>query len=437
MQEMKEQRKTDSYLHHSVKVLTLPLLPLLGFYTHTIRIANLSDMVSDCPVQNRNDQCVHHSVNMTKLQKQCGHASFSVGSCQDRFYDLIVTTKDFLEAVSEHTNVMLVQGVGVGQAVDEFVQTRSRWLIDLMGRRGYERLTSFADPERLALHKELDRIQHRCDNFFYGSLHFHGFGSRWHTMTLALAYSLYHDMTLFIPNEHALFIPITSCTAADMERSFAYNPPVTSIKELNSSTINFKTPLKVDMLASLSNRTIILPKYESKGHYWWRAMLTYYAVRPNHRLRELIRRSSKALPPCIALHVRHSDKITEAQLFDLKDYMAQALQLRATSGASNIYLMTDDERVIESSQDYLPDFLFQYMDMMRSNQGWEKDIDAGLSRERQEEVFLTDLYSAVRCQQSVVTHSSNIGRLIAELSYATRNQEPEVVSLDEHWKMDP
>ncbi|KAF9290020.1 hypothetical protein BGZ68_008101 [Mortierella alpina] len=371
------------------------------------------------------------------LREQCEHIAFSSGNCQDRFYESIITTMDFMEVVSEHTNVMIVQGVDIGQAVDNFVQTRSRWLIDLMGSRGYEKLTSFADTERRALHEELDRLQHRCDNFFYGSLHFHGFGSRWHTMTLALAYSLYYDMTLFIPNEHALFIPITSCTATDMERSFARHPPVTAISDLNSTTVNFETPLKVDMLASLGNRTMILPRYEDKGHYWWRAMLTYYAVRPNYKLRELVRRSSKAVPPCIAIHVRHSDKVQEAHLFDLADYMAQASQLRAKSGASNIYLMTDDQRVIESTQHYLSDFQFRYMELLRSNEGWEKEIDGGLSREKQEEVFLTDLYSAVRCDQSVVTHSSNIGRLIAELSYAIRNSEPDAVSLDEKWKMDP
>ncbi|KAF9954173.1 hypothetical protein BGZ72_004792 [Mortierella alpina] len=414
----------------------LLLVLLQGFYVKTIPITNMAAMLSNCTVQDRENLCVHHSANTADLHEQCGDASFSVGDCRDRFYESIITTKDFLEEVSEHTNVMIVQGVDIGQAVDSFVQARSRWVIDLMGGKGYEKLTSFADAERTALHKELDRIQHRCDNFFYGSLHFHGFGSRWHTMALALAYSLYHDMTLFIPNEHALFIPITSCTEADMDQAFANHPPVTSIHELNNSTINFKTPLEVDMLASLGNRTITLPRFESKGHYWWRAMLIYYAVRPNYKLRELVRRFSKAAPPCIALHVRHSDKITEAELFDLGDYMAQAFQLRATSGASNIYLMTDDERVIESSKNY-SDFQFQYMEMMRSNQGWEKDIEAGLSRSRQEEVFLTDLYSAVRCQQGVVTHSSNIGRLIAELSYAIRNNEPDVVSLDEEWKMDP
>ncbi|KAF9965496.1 hypothetical protein BGZ70_004721 [Mortierella alpina] len=428
------------YGHFGRKLLLACVLLLMmqGLYiTYTIPIANRAVIPHDCPIQSLEDLCVHHSANLANLREQCGSVSFSVSNCQDRFYESIITTKDFLEDVSEHTNVMIVQGVGIGQAVDEFVQTRSRWLIDLMDSRGYERLTSFADAERRTLHDELDRLQNQCDNFFYGSLHFHGFGSRWHTMTLALAYSLYHDMTLFIPNEHALFIPITSCTEADIERSFASHPPVTSIKELNSSTINFKNPLEVDMLAVLGNRTIILPKFESKGHYWWRAMLTYYAVRPNYKLRKLLRRSSKAVPPCIAIHIRHSDKIEEADLFDLTDYMAQAFQLRATSGASNIYLMTDDEKVIESRTQYPPDFQFQCMDMMRSNQGWRKDIDAGLSRDRQEETFLTDLYSAVRCQQSVVTYSSNIGRLMAELSYALRNTEPDVVSLDEKWKMDP
>ncbi|KAF9290021.1 hypothetical protein BGZ68_008102 [Mortierella alpina] len=374
---------------------------------------------------------------MTNLREKCGYITFSGSNCQDRFYESIITTKEFLEVVSEHTNVMIVQGVDIGQAVDNFVQTRSRWLIDLMGSSGYERLTSFADAKRRALHEELDRLQHRCDNFLYGSLHLHGFGSRWHTLTLALAYSLYYNMTLFIPNEQALFIPITWCTATDMERSFARNPPVTAAEELNNSTLNYKNPSEVNLMLTLRNWSTILPRYEDKGHYWWRSMLTYYAVRPNYKLRELVRRSSKAVPPCIAIHVRHSDKYLEADLFDLSDYMAQASQLRAKSGASNIYLMTDDESVVQSTQHYLSDFQFQYMEQIRSNQGWEKDLDAGLTRQKQEEIFLIDLYSAVRCEQSVVTFSSNVGRLIAELSYAIRNREPDVVSLDAQWGMHP
>ncbi|CAO3574141.1 unnamed protein product [Mortierella alpina] len=413
------------------------LLVIQGLYTNMMPNDNLTAMLSDCPVQDHKNLCVHHSVNMTDLHEQCGHVSFSVGHCQDRFYESIITTKDFLENVSEHTNVMMVQGVDIGQAVDQFVQTRSRWLIDLMGRRGYERLTSFVDAERRALHEELDQLQNRCDHFFHALLHDYGFGSRWHSMTLALAYSLYYNMTLFVPNELALFIPITSCTEADMERSFASHPPVMSTKELTRSTINFKTTPEKDITVSLENRTIILPNYESKGLYWWRSMLTYYAVRPNYKLRELLRRSSKALPPCIAIHVRHSDKIEETSLFNLTEYMAQAFQLRATSGASNIYLMTDDGQVIEASTHYPPDFQFQYMNITRSNQGWRKEIYAGLLRKKQEEIFLTDLYSAVRCQQSVVTFSSNVGRLIGELSYALRNTEPEVVSLDVDWRMDP
>ncbi|KAG0196546.1 hypothetical protein BGX28_009999 [Mortierella sp. GBA30] len=330
---------------------------------------------------------------------------------------------------------MVVIGSDIGPALDDFVQTRSRWMIDLMGGRGYEVLTSFADTESLALHKELDDVQHRCERFFNGGINPYGFGSYWHTLGLALAHSLYYDMTFFPHGKHRNFIPMTTCTEEDMERSFAGHPPETNFSRWNVSTINLKSQ-ETDVFKLAHRYLIIKSAYEDKGHFWWRSMLTYYAIRPNSRLRENIRQSSKAVLPCISIHVRHSDKNIEATLIGLADYMERASQYKERTGISQIYLMTDDDAVIQSTRNYTG-FQFQYQDIVRSNKGWEADRDAGLSMDEQEEVFLLDLYSAARCQHNILTYSSNVGRLIGEVSYALGNREPDVASLDESWYMFP
>ncbi|KAI8599636.1 hypothetical protein EDD21DRAFT_355277 [Dissophora ornata] len=326
---------------------------------------------------------------MTHVVELCGAIPMSTSNCQDRVYGIIVTTTEFLEEVSEYTHAMVVQGDDIGRELDDFVQTKSRWMIDAMGGRGYELLTSFVDQERLALQQELDQLQHRCDNFFSGAIHYLGFGAAWHNLGLGLAHGLYYNMTLYTV-EYKNFINITTCTEADLKRSFRAHPPETDFAQWSESTINFRSG-GPDLGGLVPKRNIIKPEYQHKGHFWWRSMLTYYAIRPNSGLRELIRKSSTVKTPCISIHVRHSDKGSESPLIDFSKYMEQAERYRVKTGVSNVYLMTDDDQVIQSTKNY-SDFQFHYQDL---------------------------------------------ARLLAEVAFAIRNREPDVVSLDEPWMLNP
>ncbi|KAG0196545.1 hypothetical protein BGX28_009998 [Mortierella sp. GBA30] len=395
---------------------------------------------SDCPIRVHTDTCVHYAANFSTVEKLCGSAfttnhTISFGRCQDRTYDMILTTTGFMEESSKNTNTMVVLGFGIGAVLDDFVQTRSRWVIDLMGGEGYEVLLSTADTEGLALHKELDDLQRRCERFFNGGINPFGFGSYWHTLVLALAHSLYHDMTLFPPGKLKNFIPITTCTEKDMEISFAAHPPETDFRKWITSTVNYKSE-GADVWDLMRKDHNIKPEYKHKGLFWLRSMLTYYVIRPNSKLREKIRRSSKAVTPCMSIHVRHSDKHLEATQIGLADYMERASQYKEKTGISQIYIMTDDDAVIQSTKSYT-DFQFQYQDIARSNKGWLVDKNEGLSIDKQEEIFLLDLYSATRCQHNILTYSSNVGRLTGEVSYALRKKEPDAVSLDRNWYTEP
>lgn len=259
--------------------------------------------------------------------------------------------------------------------------------------------------------------------------------SAWHNMGLGLAFSLFYNTTLLTPDIHNFFIPMTTCSVGDMERAFLDHPPETDMTRWDHSTVNFKS-LDVDVMDMIKRREIIVPEYKRKGHLWWRSMLTYYAVRPNAHMREKVRALPIIPTPCISMHVRHSDKASEADLIDFSVYMEKVERFRAKSGISAVFVMTDDDRVIESTKDY-PDYQFYYRDMPRSNKGWEADTKAGISREQQEINFLLDIYSAAQCQHSVVTYTSNVGRLVAEVMYAAGNRDPDVVSLDGPWRMDP
>ncbi|KAG0065914.1 hypothetical protein BGZ92_005445, partial [Podila epicladia] len=249
-----------------------------------ISLNELAKSTPNCPISAGMDACVHHGTNIAHLVELCGPITVLVGDCRDRVYRLTVTTKEFLAEVCDYTTIIVVQGIDIGRELDSFVQKRSRWIIDTMGGNGYELLTSFVDKERLALQEDLDRLQHRCTNFFNGAKSFEGFGSHWHTVGLALAFSQYYNMTLYPTSEYANFIPLTS--------------------------------------------------YLSK-------------------------------------------------------YMEHAERYRVKTGVSIVYLMTDDDQVIKSTQDY-SNFQFHYANVARSNKGWSADRDAGSTMEKQEQNFLVD-----------------------------------------------
>ncbi|KAF9999535.1 hypothetical protein BGZ79_006847, partial [Entomortierella chlamydospora] len=355
-----------------------------------------------CPIQHNTDACVHRSANNLDLSTFCGSVTFPVGDCQDREYDLIVTTKDYLKDVSRNTPRMVVLGENVGEDLDHFVQKNSRWIIDVMGGKGYEVLTSSVDPERLAFQKELDRLQHRCTNFFTGAKGTYGFGSNWHTTGLALAHSMYYNMTLYPVDVYNNFIRSTTCTDADMQRAFTAHHPESDFNKWNASTINFKSE-GVDVHHLMWHKEIIKPEFQNKGLFWWRSMLTYYITRPNFKLREAIRQRSTISAPCISIHVRHSDKDTEATLLDFPKYMEVAKEVKAKTGISNIYLMSDDPVVISStkSREYR-NFRFHYMDVPRTNKGWESDAKDGVFK----------VQSVIGSGQTIMYYGKKVGKQV-------------------------
>ncbi|KAG0380815.1 hypothetical protein BGX24_004662 [Mortierella sp. AD032] len=395
---------------------------------------------SVCPLPQGATVCVGSGANKAALVDICGAFSASTGRCQDKTYGSIVTIKDYIDDVSKFTLRIIVQGEGskLGAAVDKFVQTRSRWIVDIMQGDGYELLTTFDDPRRLAFMARLDFIQHRCTNFFNGAINDNGFGSKWHSVALGLSFGLYHDITLVTPEALDNFIPLTSCTEADMERAFEKTPPKHVFTNWTESTINFQTDDGYDLphMSRLSDVKTRTPGFEDKDLFWLRTTVAYYATRPNYQFRKQFRRYSPIQTPCMSIHVRHSDKSEEAPPLEFPDYVIKAEEYRNQTKVSNIYVMSDDGEVIESTKQY-KNFRFQYLEVPRSNQAWYNDQAQGVRLSVLERDFLLGVYAAAQCEHQILTYSSNVGRLIGELSYAIRHKEPSLISLDSKWKMWP
>lgn len=110
----------------------------------------------------------------------CGSIKNTVGHCQDRIYGLTVVPDHLLETMSHHSYKMVleVHNPDLGKELDSFVQRKSRWVIDTVGVKGYEILTTWADKDRVALQNDLDQLQNRCQRFFSGAMNPFGFGKR-------------------------------------------------------------------------------------------------------------------------------------------------------------------------------------------------------------------------------------------------------------------
>ncbi|GJJ74296.1 glycoprotein 6-alpha-L-fucosyltransferase [Entomortierella parvispora] len=420
---------------HNVMLYRLITDKRIEGYTHLKE----AEKRSLCPLPQGDTVCVRTEASKAALVDICGDFPSSIGSCQDQTYGSIVTTKDHIVEVSKNTLRIIVQGEGseLGEAIDKFVQRRSRWMVDILHSGGYELLTTFEDPRRLAYLEQLDSLQHRCTNFFNGAVNGNGFGSKWHTVALGLSLGLYHNMTLVTPEVLNNFIPLTSCTEADMERAFRESPPLHVFADWTESTVNFQTiGSDLNEMVGLSKSMTRTPGFDDKDLFWLRTMVTYYATRPNHQFREQFRRYSPIQTPCMSVHVRHSDKHWEATLLEFPDYIDKAEEYKRQTGVSNIYLMSDDSKVIKSSEEY-KNFRFQYLNVPRPNEAWYTERARGMPMDMLERDFLLDVYAAAQCEHQILTYSSNVGRLIGELSFALRNSGPSLVSLDSEWAMWP
>jgi Alpha-(1,6)-fucosyltransferase N- and catalytic domains len=385
-------------------------------------------------IKNNNDICLH-SIKPEYAHELCTYKLWENKNCTDKIYNIIVTTVNELEKIEQYAQDYIFVYGHDGKAIDNFIEKYSYWDVNIIAIDNFEILKSHkSDPDIYKLLKHIDSKQHTCINFFAGSINPHGFGSAWHTSGLALAHSIYYNMTFWPINKSNFFIRTTPCTQFDIEQSWLKYSYETHYSKLSKTTVNYRS-LSKDVNTLIRNKNIILDDYKNKGLMWWRSILTYYTIRPNYKTREIIRKESDIISNnCIAIHVRHSDKYEEAKLINLEEYITVARKIKMIHKIDNIYLMTDDPDVIVSATEkYSSEFNINYLPINRSNKGWKYDMMNGIDKETQEIQFITDVFLASNCIHAIVTYSSNVGRLIAEIMYAKQGIPPSVISLDTEW----
>jgi hypothetical protein len=197
-------------------------------------------------------------------------------------------------------------------------------------------------------------------------------------------------------------------------------------------------------------------EYYPAGTEWFRSETMHYVLQPNARVTQLVETERAAIGfpddhKCIAMHVRHGDKVVESKfLVPFWRYMDRAETYRKKYGVSHVYLQTDNDALLRE----LPAFeakgwsfsfpriaRFDYSlngtsDQMRAN--WWSNLMRKVGVANFTHDVLMDIYLARECHYFIGSMSSTFSRTVWSLIIG-RNQgvTTPAISVDMIWGPNP
>eukprot|EP00741_Cyanophora_paradoxa_P023500 tig00021587_g22702.t1 len=151
--------------------------------------------------------------------------------------------------------------------------------------------------------------------------------------------------------------------------------------------------------------------------------------------------------PCVSIHVRRQDKRSEARPLPLARYVERAEPFLRALNTTLFFVATDEAAVLrEEAGAYGPRYTFLHAPTRTARWVFDhashlRERRRGGTRTREWKAAMVDVVALATCGASVVTFSSNIGRLVAELATFLRHNHTrvrgEVVSLDDTFFLPP
>ncbi|RDD36018.1 Alpha-(1,6)-fucosyltransferase [Trichoplax sp. H2] len=230
-----------------------------------------------------------------------------------------------------------------------------------------------------------------------------------------------------------LFQPISKCRLTDYDNKTAITWPISKSQLIYNHNISvirilaigkiYLDKLKLPQIfhfalpTKLFYRTIDF-KYQPIA--WWIGLLAKHIIRPNHTLQQFSDQSRKKFKfqsPIVGLHIRRTDKRTEAKLFNIDQYMVKVkaffnrLAKQSIQIEKRVFVITDEPWLINQLIKKYPDYHFVHPPI--------KQLTASTFTSRYSAIhlkyFIRDLFLLAECDYLVVTMSSNVGRLAYEL----------------------
>ena len=196
-------------------------------------------------------------------------------------------------------------------------------------------------------------------------------------------------------------------------------------------------------------------KYRAHGLLWWRSQLLAFVLRPTTATQLAISEARVALglsQPYIGMHIRRGAKWREAPFVDVERYVdaarahADLAEARGLPRPRDVFVATDAVDVVETLERDFADAGFRWVYRQETYRHSEANVTWGIEIRRRWKAastdaidFIRDVWMLAESDYVVCTYSSNIGRVVAELRYAWKNEPPgdDITSLDDKWKVDP
>lgn len=216
----------------------------------------------------------------------------------------------------------------------------------------------------------------------------------------------------------------------------------------------FRTTMQMpeNHAAKLRTNSMQLPlEFRHKGWLWYVSQLLYYTLQPtldskSHALGE-IRRMEQTFGPewsgngnCVVMHVRHGDKIAEAETYGFSDYMTQLRGLKNATGIYRVLAFSDDPDIATFCKNHSGEFRFHLAGGFRvpgiqsaAQRLTEKGRTFDPGTETQP--MLNELFAATRCDHFIGTASSGWSRVVLKFMTAVNGKPIRYFSLD-NWTLD-
>nr|ADR32105.1 fucosyl_transferase [Hydractinia symbiolongicarpus] len=314
------------------------------------------------------------------------------------------------------------------------------------------------------IYETLDKLQNEgdCEEKKIVQCHnsvMSGFGSTIHRHVICLHIAFALGRAFFIEHDYSSFNGLAAFTRMESGKCAYLKNKIPEIK----SKCNFKDPkcylnkdnFEIDnsykVLEFTHEANFPAPKYipgtlpknmekelydlgvKEPWHWFTSQLLGYMILRPNHEFKEKLAQSLDVIQfqkPVISMHVRRGDKIgSESHFIDESTFVKAALaksnhtyaDLYVASGEKSAIMkikkmVTGKFRVRQSPANKLSSILVKRDDKSKNTM----------------ENILFDLYMLAHADHSIVTFSSNVGRLVWELKTAMYPYDAKdtVVSLD-------
>lgn len=291
----------------------------------------------------------------------------------------------------------------------------------------------------------------------------HGLGSVTHHLAYCLIFGYALNRTVIFDwsefrykvqwNDY--YYPLTNCTATpamiDQAVSYDYTWLSKDLTKIDYKIISFPFGYVIhrqyDYMVPADLVDDILPWCDDPA-LWWHSLVMRYVLLPRPITRSLIwkvHKRIKQLPDIAGIHIRHTDKLfKEAKHYPLQDYLKiadtyfQSLTSNnnSTESSKAIYLATDNTTVVQQSHSYRDQYnILNDLNATTlaegSYYGSPRYSDKGF------ETALIDIYLLAATNYTIVTMSSNIGRLAYEIKkfYNWRDISHSVYSMDEAYHL--